>query len=93
MSFSDPMESKIPSSDKYWITALNNTSVKSPYEIKFSLVNQPDNEAEIWAWMKETFGSSGVKYKITASYVYAEIFFKSTADVTMFVLKWGSSFT
>ena len=76
---------------KYWITDLRGTSVKSPYEVRFTLMSKPENEDEIKAWLKASFKSSFV-YRVVESYTYAEIFFKNESDSTAFVLKWGESF-
>jgi len=92
MSFSNPVEPIEPSTDKYWITTLNQSSVKSPFEIKFTLVNKPERLDEIKAWLSEHF-KSGCKFKQIESFYFAEIFFRCESDATMFVLQWGESFT
>lgn len=93
MSFSDPVPSKIESSSKFWITELNQSSVKSPYAIKFHLINKPENEKEITDWLLVSFGRSGYRYKVVEGLYYAEIFFKSESDATALILMWGDSFT
>lgn len=77
---------------KYWITELNKTSVKSPYRVRFTLVNQPNDEQEIIKWLESTFGKGGYIFKnIGQQFMYAEIYFKDENDSTSFVLKWGDS--
>ena len=93
MSFSDPVQPIEPSTDKYWITELNKSSVKSPFEVKFTLIREPQNEPEILAWLNVTYPPGSYKYKKVDGLVYAEIFFKDYGGVTMLVLKWGESFT
>lgn len=77
---------------KYWITDLNKTSVKSPYKVRFTLVNKPNNEEEILKWLETTFGKGGFIVKIIGQqFMYAEIFFKDENDSTSFILRWGDS--
>lgn len=93
MSFSSPIPPIEPSTTKYWLTELNTTSVKSPFSIRMSLVNKPNDEKKILKWMDKSYGKFGYKYKTPASMCYAEIFFKDDSAVTMFVLQWGDSLT
>ncbi len=87
----DEFESDLPS-EKYWITKLNTSSVKSQYEIKFTLINQPENEDEIKKWLRSTFGPGGYIYRLVGGYFYVEMFFRNESDATMFILMWGDSF-
>lgn len=83
-----------PYKETYWITPLNQTSVKSQYQTKFTLINKPEREDEIKKWLLDTFGYGKYIYKASdAGYYYAEIFFRDEFDATMFVLQWGKSFT
>ena len=85
----DKFESDLPT-PTYWITELNTTAVKSPYAIRFTLPNKPNDEEEIRKWLSATFGSAFLWRE--DSMVYAQIFFKSESDATMFILMWGDSF-
>lgn len=92
MSMSEPIPPIEPATDKYWITTLNTTSVKSPFAIKFTLKREPENIEEIKKWLAKTF-TNGCKYKDGNGLFFAEIFFRNESDATMFVLQWGESFT
>jgi hypothetical protein len=87
----EKFNSNLPS-DKYWTTELDGNSVKSAYEVRFSLINKPNNEEEIKTWLEQTFGKYGFIYKVVETYYYIEIFFRKKSDTTMFILKWGESF-
>jgi hypothetical protein len=82
----------IPLSDlppeKYWITELNISSVKSPYEIKFTLCQEPANIKEILEWCNQSLGKYGYLYKSYGTDYYVEFFFKKKEDLTMFLIKW-----
>ena len=90
---SDPVPSKDESAPaKYWITKLTGTSVKSQYEIRFTMVNKPTDVAKINKWLSDTFGPGGYIVRISEnSFYYAEIFFRNESDATMFILTWGES--
>lgn len=91
MSFSDPIQPIEPSTDKYWITDLNTSSLKSPFAVKFTLIKQPEKLEEMRKWITDTY-KGGCKYKEINGLFFAEIFFRSELDATMFVLMWRESF-
>lgn len=79
--------------DKYWITKLSGSSVKSQYEIKFTMVNKPTEEIKIKEWLATTFGQGGYIYRVHEhTFFHSEIFFRNESDATMFILRWGESF-
>jgi hypothetical protein len=94
-SLSDPVPSKDESApDKYWITKLAGTSVKSQYEIRFTMVNKPTDETKIKDWLRATFGPGGYIMRVQDhGFYYAEIFFRNESDATMFILTCGELLT
>ncbi len=77
---------------KYWITYLNQGSVKSPYAVRLNIVTPPENEEEITKWLTTSFGKFGHKIVINDNaYSYAEIYLKNESDISSFILRWGES--
>lgn len=75
----------------YWITQHNTGSTKSPYAIRITLGNKPDNMDEIEKWLVTAFGKFGYLLKVYDSMYYAEIFLKHESDATALLLQWGDS--
>jgi len=89
----EKFESDLPS-QKYWITELNvGAGTVSPYAVRFTLCNTPQNEEEMKKWLYATLGTGEFILRYSEhGYYYAEILFKKRSDATMFILKWGDSF-
>lgn len=78
--------------EKYWITKLSGSSIKSQYEIRFTMVNKPTDETKIKEWLKKTFGPGGYILRVQEhTFYYAEIYFRNESDATMFILTWGDN--
>jgi hypothetical protein len=75
----------------YWLTPHNTGSTKSPYAMRVTLGNKPDNMEDIEKWLLSTFGKFGYLLKVYDSMYYAEIFLKNESDATALVLQWGES--
>jgi hypothetical protein len=75
----------------YWLTPHNTGSTKSPYAMRVTLGNKPDNMEDIEKWLLSTFGKFGYLLKVYDSMYYAEIFLKNESDATALVLQWGET--
>ena len=93
-NLSDPVPNKDESPPaKYWITDLSKLPVKSPYAIKFTAIQQPEDWLKITDWLKATFrGEFYIREYLDNPMYFAEIFFKKESDATMLILMWGDSF-
>ncbi len=77
---------------KYFITHHNTGSTKSPYAIRLTFTEEPENLAEIEEWLKVSFGSNGYKLNIVDNgFFYAELYLKQECDSTSFALMWDDT--
>ena len=93
-NLADPVAGKDDSPPaKYWITDLAKLPTKSPYALKFTLIQQPSEWENIRKWLHATFkGEFFIREYSDNPMYFAEIFFKKESDTTMFILMWGESF-